>query len=125
MVLEVSVVPGNAQVELSAVAAETYPQWPTGNEAAVADSSTVAVSTRPDMEGPVRIVVGEDLPATTASWSLVFEGVLTSPSGRYNVGSGINGALFDVGVSAGRLHVRAFVRPSVEPSEVAFWVIAV
>ena len=42
-VFERFVVPGNAQVELSAVDARTYPEWPTGAEAAVADASTVAI----------------------------------------------------------------------------------
>jgi hypothetical protein len=120
-VFERFVVPGNAQVELSAVDARTYPEWPTGAEAAVADASTVAIATRPAMEGPVRIIVGEDLGITvTEGWSLVFEGALISTGGRYRVGSGISADLFDAPISATRMRVRVFVRPLIEPVDIAF-----
>jgi hypothetical protein len=121
MLLEVSVMPAYAQVELSAADAATYPDWPTGKEAAVADASTVAVATRPDSDGPVRVIVGPDLSSTTTeAWSEVWQGTLTSHAGRYRVGSGLGGNLVDVPVLAQRLRVRVFVRPSVEPVEVGF-----
>ena len=140
-VFERFVVPGNAQVELSAVDARTYPEWPTGAEAAVADASTVAIATRPAMEGPVRIIVGVDLGADqiclerlvaghahrfldqggpTQSLRLVFEGALISTGGRYRVGSGISADLFDAPISATRMRVRVFVRPLIEPVDIAF-----
>jgi hypothetical protein len=120
-VFERFVVPGNAQVELSAVDARTYPEWPTGAEAAVADASTVAIATRPGMEGSVRIIVGEDLgTAVTEGWSLVFEGALISTGGRYKVGSAISADLFDAPISANRMCVRVFVRPLIEPVNIAF-----
>ena len=88
----ISVLPLGAQVTLFSVEATEFPEWVTGDEAAIANSSALVVATRSDVDGEVKMQVSlgnvEDGPGIP-----VFEGDLTLQSGEVEFGSVLSGEL--------------------------------
>jgi hypothetical protein len=116
--LRCSVRPYYAQIEFSDPSAPDYPQWATGEELAVATETSVAVATRPDVDGEVEIEVwmgpAQPLPA------LLWEGEIDLAGDAAVVGNTVGNDLHLVEVGRGHRHLQAWGDVSPRPSRVAF-----
>jgi hypothetical protein len=113
-----SVRPYYAQIEFSDPSAPDYPQWGTGEEPAVATGTSVAVATRPDVDGDVEIEVWTG-PAQPLS-ALLWEGEIDLAGDDAVVGNTVGNDLHLVQVGRGHHHLQAWGDVSPLPSRVAF-----
>jgi len=117
------VIPHNAQVELSDLNATDYPQWQTGNEAAVALPDCVAVATQGDQAGKVVVEIwyGELQVDDPALREPIFEGEFVTTENSVVVGNTVGNEFHSASLPAGRYHLRVFTSPvGAPPARVYF-----
>ena len=116
--LRCSVRPHYAQIELSDPSAPDYPQWGTGEELAVATETSIAVATRPDLDGEVEIEVWRGTAQPLAA--LLWEGQISLGGDQAVVGTTVGNDLHPVEVGSGRHQLQVWGDVSPRPSRVAF-----
>lgn len=84
---------------------DAYPNWVTGEEEVVFGPSGVAVATRPDEAGPVRIEVYVGSYEPDPSWRFVGDGMVRVTARRLVVGSVTGGDLRSVPTDPGEYRV--------------------
>jgi len=114
----VDVLPMMGQVQVGDPEAGDYPQWGTGEEAAVATDQTVAVATRSDADGAVTIEVVSAVADGFSEEDVVYDGEVMTTGDVLVVGNGLAGALHAVPVGRGWHRIRIHASPSGSPSRV-------
>ena len=111
------VTPYNAQVELSDVDAQEYPQWLTGNEAVVSLPNSIAVATQGDDRGKVVVEAWSgELEADDSDLSQpMFDGEFSTTRGMANIGNTVGNELHSIVLSLGRHRIRVYTSPAGEP----------
>jgi hypothetical protein len=122
LVLDFETAPYYAQVALfDPENPDSYPDWGTGDEAMVFGPSGVAVGTRPDLTGSVRIEVWTDKHEPSAPMRLAGEGVLRVSANQLTVGSVTGADLRTVPIPAVECHVSVYLHDSEDgPDAVVF-----
>ncbi len=109
-----------AQVEFGDPGARDYPEWRTGHEAAISTRQVIAVATRGDEHGPVRIEVWEGPLHDRQIGAGVLETEIETTGPMAAVGNGLGGELHEVYVGPGPHQVQVFVEPATQPDVVRF-----
>lgn len=111
VLVDIAILADNAQVELSDDLAWdeiNYPEWETGDEVARHTETTVAVATRPDYAGPVRIEVrtADDVPSDLGPPNYTCNISVTSGKARVGTLFSTSGATFEWVHALMRVEVR-------------------
>ena len=90
------------EIELASADGTAYPEWNSGTEAMVSNSTTIAVAVRPDTEGDVRVEVWRgELPTLPESHRLG-QVQLNIAGGRAHIGNTVGGEAYRVQRTAER-----------------------
>jgi hypothetical protein len=126
LLFSADILPLYAQVEIGDAESKEYPQWATGRELTTANSETVAVATRRDIDGKVKVEVWLGPPAFGHSdiREAIFAGEIVVRSGKLRVGSSIANDVHVITVPVGHHKLRIFRTPSRSaPAEQIFFVL--
>ena len=104
-----------AQVQFGDSLAADYPQWETGEEGVVFTTQVIAVATRRDQDGDVRVEVWTE-PVEVAGTQIILDTEVQIIEGIARFGNELAGQLFDLPLRPGWHRIRVLTsepRPSV------------